>query len=177
MSDLSCDLEHVKTKSMLEKPWWPEPRYELPLDAALDPLVLFRHLVMCLARRARLSRRAQAYALVATGVMHASDLRPDLGRQAREWVNQHRQPPRPIRARRVRPSRNYSSHPVTSVRLTGPRPNPARLEREALVTRLREEDHLSYKDIAVRLGATREQARQIHARALSRRRQNHFQLA
>jgi hypothetical protein len=177
LSDLSCDVERVKTKSMLEKPWWPEPRYELPLAAALDPLVLFRHLVMCFARRTGLSLRAQAYALVATGVLHASDLRPDLGRQAQEWVNQHRHPPRPIRPRRVRPARSHASLPVASVRLTGPRPNPARLEREALVTRLRDQEHLSFKAIAVRLGTTREQARQIHARALRRHRQRHFLLA
>lgn len=166
---------------MLEKPWWPEPRYELPLDAALDPLVLFRHLVLCLARRARLPLRAQAYALVATGVLNASNLRPDLGRQAQEWVNQHRQPPRPIRPRRDRCARqqprsartahNHPSHPIASVLSTCPRPNPARLAREVLVTRLRDTEHQSFKEIAIQLGTHRETIRQINARALRRQRQ------
>jgi len=151
------------------KPWWPraiEAASPTPPTEKPDPFTVFRRQVAREARRLALPVSVQDYVLLSLDGFDVATLRPDIARQAREWVAQHKRLPRALRLSRIRPT--------SPIRLTAParpcqRPaRPAALAREALVTRLIEVERLPLKQVATQLGVTREAVRQIHARARRR---------
>jgi hypothetical protein len=168
MSNPSCDDARMKKKSYALKWWWPRSTlngHELTGDATeQDRLALFRHQVALAARRLALPVAAQEYAVATVDHLPATNIRPDIGRQAQEWAEQHRTPPRP-----PKPRREPKAKPPRP-RAPWPRPSPATLEREALVVRLIEEEKVSIKEIAAQLGTTKEGVHRIYGKVLRRRR-------
>lgn len=171
MTDPLCYTARVKNIFYAQKSWWPRTDKaalaptspQLPLDR----LAVFRHLVAVAARRRGLPVRAQNFVVAAVGGLDAATLRPDLARHAQEWVAQHQKLPRDPRPKRIRPIRPIP--PTLPPALRNP-PKPETLEREALVVQLLEVEKTCIREVAVRLGHTREKVRQIHARARRRRR-------
>jgi transposase len=160
----------MNLKSYARKPSWPRKLRRHPCPPAgpallADRVGLFRCLVAITARRLGAPVRVQDYAVAAVDGLPAKYVRPHIGRQAQEWVEQHRRPPCPPRLRRHRKSRRTVSK-CPRVR----RPHPSALAREAVVARWREQERQPFRQIAARLGTTREAVRQVYGRALSRAR-------
>jgi len=175
----------MKPKSYALKPWWPRTIDADPSPTTtltrLDPLAVFRQQVAIEVRRLGLPVKLQDYVVSAVAGLDIANLRPDLARQAREWITQHRQMPR-ARYRRRRPSplgsgRGTDGDVSNHLPQSAPRHQPSlkTLAREAFVTRMLEVEHQPIKQVALQLRVTREIVRQIHARARRRRREEALQ--
>lgn len=155
------------------KPWWPRDTEAASPTAPAekpDPFTVFRQQVAREARRLGLPVCVQDYVLLSLDGFDVGTLRPDVIRQAREWVAQHKKLPRPLRLSHIRPISTKSLS--AQARPCQRQPRPATLAREALVTRLIEVERLPFKQVARQLGVFPEIVRQIHARARRRQREN-----
>lgn len=97
----------MKVKSYALKPWWPRRRRKTTTAATSAPpdrLAFFCHQIVLTARWAGLSRQVQEHAIAALAHCPAIPVRPDIGRQAAEWLAEHQPPPPTKRGRRSRPA-------------------------------------------------------------------------
>jgi predicted DNA-binding protein (UPF0251 family) len=118
------------------------------------------------ARRIGLPISIQDYVILSLDDFDVATLRPDIARQAREWVAQHERVPRDFRSSHIQTKSLVRLPPPAHQRYR--QAQPVTLEREALVTRLIEVERLQFKQVATQLGVTREIVRQIYARACRR---------
>ena len=86
----------MKSISYALKPWWPRTPGNQPQPGAgatlPDRLALYRHQVALAAQLLDVSDEIQDRVVAAVDHLPASNVRPDIGRQAQEWVVQHRTP-------------------------------------------------------------------------------------
>src|SRR5262245_55804337 len=104
----------MKPKPYALKPWWPRAVEDVALS--IGPLAMFRRHVAVAARRRGLPVAVQDFAVSSLAGLDVNSLRPDVGRQANEWVAQHQQLPRKLRQKPPRKLRNPLPQPLQKLR-------------------------------------------------------------
>lgn len=170
-TDPTENLPATKTIALKPAPW-SAPASDQDQQLQLRPIVTarlaaFQKEIKSVARQRRVPDHIREYALATTHQIPDRSLRGDLRRQARQWLAQHRNPPPQYPpARTETPFMALSS--FTGILQLLESMVKKRQEWAALVTRLHDREHMTFRQIAWRFDTTTERVRQDYQQARQR---------